>query len=188
MTRGLFDAALVPPKVREWPGFMPTSSLFKLADLGIDELKIAPQNSNTLSVALNATPDAHFLDYGNRMVLKFRLAPEAYVPDARLLVQLNDVTLFDERLRNNVRGLAVSVPMTVPAGVLKPRNVLRIVWKGTSQSRQPGALAWLLPTSEFYLPRYHEAQLPDLGLSDSSSSRSVSEPTFPMCLSSCPAK
>jgi hypothetical protein len=164
VARVVKDTSVAPPKAREWPGFIPTSSFFKLAELGVDELKVTPQNSNTLSVALHATPDARFLDYGNRMVLKFRLAPEFYVPDARLLVQLNDVTLFDEGLRNNVRGLGVSVAVTVPPGVLKPRNVMRIVWKGTSLSRQPGAVAWLLPTSEFYLPRYHEAQLPDLGL------------------------
>jgi hypothetical protein len=163
LARVVKDAVLAPSKAREWTGFIPTSSFFKLAELGVDELKITPQNGNTLPIALNATPDARFLDYGNRMVLKFRVAPDFHLADAGLLVQLNDVTLFDEGLRNKVRGLAVSIPMTVPPGVLKPRNVMRIVWKGTSLSRQPATVAWLLPTSEFYLPRYHEAQLPDLG-------------------------
>ncbi|MGH7429749.1 MAG: cellulose biosynthesis cyclic di-GMP-binding regulatory protein BcsB, partial [Candidatus Methylomirabilaceae bacterium] len=45
-----------------------------------------------------------------------------------------------------------------------PRNVLRIVWKGPSYAGPPGAVAWLLSTSEFYLPRYYETELPELGL------------------------
>jgi hypothetical protein len=157
------EATVAPAKLREWPGFMPPRSLFTLADLGFKEQKIPAHTGDSLAVALNATPDAHFLNYGNRMVLKLRLNPDAYVGDARLLVQLNDVTLT-EVVKESFRGSIASVPVSVPRSVLKPRNVLRIVWKGTSHPVNYGAVAWLLPSSEFYLPRYYETELPELGL------------------------
>lgn len=98
------------------------------------------------------------------MVLKFKLNPDAYVGDARLLVQVNDVTLADEVVREKFRRSVASVPVLIPAHLLKPRNVLRIIWKGPSNTGTDGVAVWLLSTSEFYLPRYYETELPELGL------------------------
>jgi hypothetical protein len=157
------EPAVAPSMPREWPGFMPPRSLFTLADLGLKDLRITSQAGDALAVRLNATPDARFLNYGNRMLLKLRLNPEVYVGDARLLVQLNDVTVA-EVTKENFRGSIASVPLMIPKNVLKPRNVLQIAWKGAPYSADGGAVAWLLPGSEFYLPRYYETELPDLGL------------------------
>jgi hypothetical protein len=151
-------------RAREWPGFIPPRSLFTLADLGLDDLKITAERNYSLTVPLNAMPDARFFDYGHRMVLRFRLSPELVVGDARLLVQLNEVTLADDTVNDTFRRSFGSVSATIPAHVLKPRNLLRISWIGPAHGASQGVVAWLLSTSEVYLPRYHETELPDLGL------------------------
>lgn len=158
------DARRASSKVREWQGFVPPRSSFTLADLDLEDLKITPERDSSLVVPLNATPDAHFFDYGNRMELKFKLNPDVDVGAARLLVQVNDVTLADHAVKEEFRRSVGSVPVTIPARVLKPRNVLRITWKGPSHGAAHGVVAWLLSSSEFYLPRYYETELPDLGL------------------------
>lgn len=157
------EPVLAPSTPREWPGFIPSRSQFTLADLGLKELRITSQVGEALAVRLDATPDARFLNYANRMVLKLRLNLDAHVGEARLLVQLNDATIA-EVSKEAFRGSIASVPVTIPKNVLKPRNVLRVTWKGAPDSSAAGAVAWLLPTSEFYIPRYYEAELPELGL------------------------
>jgi len=156
---------LTASRPRDWPGFLPPRSFFSLADLGLDDLELTPRSDEPLLVALNTAPDARFLDYGNRMTLKFRVNHEAYVGSARLIVQVNDVTVAEPFARE-IFGRAVgSVPVTIPTRLLKPRNILRIAWKGAPESAaQNRVVAWLLSSSEFYLPRYHETDLPDLGL------------------------
>lgn len=158
------ETRLAAPKVREWHGFIPPRSFFTLADLGLHNLKITSQRDGALVVPLNATPDAHFLDYGNRMVLRLRLNPDLYVGNAHLLVQVNDVSLADIAVRERFSRSIGSLPVAIPMHLLRPRNVLRISWEGPSNSVTQGGVAWLLPTSEFYLPRYYEAELPELGL------------------------
>jgi len=158
------ETRLTSPKVREWHGFIPPRSFFTLADLGLHNLKITSQRNDPLVVPLDATPDARFLGYGSRMVLKLRLNPDLYVGDARLLVQVNDVTLADTGIREKFGRSIGSLPVAIPSELLKPRNVLRIVWKGPADGVTQRGVAWLLPASEFYLPRYYEAELPDLGL------------------------
>jgi hypothetical protein len=56
------------------------------------------------------------------------------------------------------------VPLRIPRGVMQPRNVLRVTWKGSAYALDQGAAAWVMPASEFYLPRYHETELPELAL------------------------
>jgi hypothetical protein len=154
----------VAVRAREWPGFIPPQSLFTLADLGLDDLKITAERNYSLTVPLNAMPDARFFDYGHRMVLRFKLSPDLVVGDARLLVQMNEVTLADDSVNDTFRRSFGSVSATIPPHVLKPRNVLRISWIGPAHGASQGVVAWLLSTSEVYLPRYHETELPDLGL------------------------
>ena len=149
---------------REWPGFIPPRGLFTLADLGLDDLKLTADRNYSLTVPLNAMPDARFFDYGHRMVLRLRLSPDLVVGDARLLVQMNEVTLADDTVNNTFRRAIGTVPVTIPPHALKPRNLLRITWIGPAHGASQGVVAWLLSTSELYLPRYHETELPDLGL------------------------
>jgi len=164
LARVTTDVRWTSPKVREWHGFIPPRSSFTLADLGLEDLKITSERDSTLELPLNATPDARFFDFGHRMALKFRLNPDLYVGDARLLVQVNDVTVADYVVKEEFRRSTGSVPATIPLDVLKPRNVLRIIWKGPTQGATHGVLAWLLSASEFYLPRSYETELPELGL------------------------
>jgi Bacterial cellulose synthase subunit len=109
-------------------------------------------------------PDARFFDYGHRMVLRLKLSPDLVVGDARLLVQMNEVTLADHTVNGTFRRSIGSVSVTIPPHALKPRNLLRITWIGPAHGASQGVVAWLLSTSELYLPRYHETELPDLGL------------------------
>lgn len=158
------DARRVPSKVREWQGFIPPRSFFTLADLGLGDLKITPERGFSLVVPLNATPDTRYFAYGQRMILKLKLNPDLVVGDARLLVQVNDVTLADDAVNELFRRSIASLSLTIPAHVLKPRNVLRLTWSGATYGATQGVVAWLLSTSELYLPRYYETELPELGL------------------------
>lgn len=157
------DPAPGPQNTRDWPGFMPPRNLFTLADLGFKELKVMPQGDDPLEVPLNAIPDARFLASGNRMVLKLRLNPQVPLDDVRMVVQLNDATLA-EVTKDSFRGAVASVPLRIPRGAMQARNVLRITWKGAPYALDQGAAAWVLPVSEFYLPRYYETELPELAL------------------------
>ncbi|MGH7345578.1 MAG: cellulose biosynthesis cyclic di-GMP-binding regulatory protein BcsB, partial [Candidatus Rokuibacteriota bacterium] len=155
------DPRIATSKPREWPGFLPPRSFFSLADVGLDELRITPRSDEPLVVTLKATPDARFLDYGNRMILKFRVNPDAYVGNARLIIQVNDVTVAEPFARE-IFGRAVgSVPVTIPTRLLKPRTIIRIAWKSAPEAAAHSRIvAWLLQSSEFYLPRSYETELP----------------------------
>ena len=158
------DAGRVPSRAREWQGFIPPRSFFTLADLGLGDLKLTTERGFSLAVPLNATPDARFFGYGHRMVLKLKLNADLFVGDARLLVQINDVTLADDAVKELFRRSIASLSLTVPPQVLTPRNVLRLTWSGATYGATQGVVAWLLSTSELYLPRYYETELPELGL------------------------
>jgi len=164
LARVATDARPVFSKVREWQGFVPPRSFFTLADLGLTDLKITPERGFSLVVPLNATPDARFFGYGHRIVLKLKLNPDLFVGDARLLVQLNDVTLADDPIKELFRRSIASLSLTIPPRILKPANTLRLTWSGATYGATQGLVAWLLSTSELYLPRYYETELPELGL------------------------
>jgi hypothetical protein len=164
LARVATDARRTPARVRGWQGFIPPRSFFTLADLGLSDLKITPERGFSLAVPLNATPDTRFLGYGHRMLLKLKLNADLFVGDARLLVQVNDVTLADEPVRELFGRSIASMALTIPPSVLKPRNVLRLTWSGTTYGATQGVVAWLLSTSELYLPRYYETELPELAL------------------------
>ncbi len=138
----------VTSRAREWPGFIPPRSLFTLADLGLDDLKITADRNYSLTVPLSAMPDARFFDYGHRMVLRFRLSPDLVVGDARLLVQMNEITLADDTVADTFRRSIGSVSVAIPPHALKPRNVLRIAWIGPEHGASQGVLAWPLSYSE----------------------------------------
>ncbi len=158
------DARLVPSKVREWQGFVPPQSFFTLADLGLGDLRITPERGFSLTVPINSTPDTRFFGYGQRIVLKLKLNADLFVGEARLLVQFNDVTLADEAAKELFRRSIASLSLTIPPHVLRPRNALRLTWSGDTYGATQGVVAWLLSTSELYLPRYYETELPELRL------------------------
>lgn len=164
LARVTTDPRRAPAKVRAWQGFIPPMSFFTLADLGLEDLKITPERGFSLLVPLNATPDARFFGYGHRMVLKLKLNPDLFVGDARLLVQLNDVTLADDAVKELFRRSIASLSLTIPPHILRPRNALRLTWSGATYGATQGVVAWLLSSSELYLPRYYETELPELGL------------------------
>jgi len=58
--------------------------------------------------------DARFLDYGNRMTLKFRVNHEAYVGARRLIVQVNDVTVAEPFASRDLRQGRRVGPVTIP--------------------------------------------------------------------------
>jgi hypothetical protein len=164
LARVTTDARSVPSKVREWRGFVPPQSFFTLADLGLGDLRITPERGFSLTVPINATPDTRFFAYGQRMVLKLKLNTDLFVGDARLLVQINDVTLADEPVTELFRRSIASLSLTIPPHVLRPRSALRLTWSGATYGATQGVVAWLLSTSELSLPRYYETELPELGL------------------------
>jgi cellulose synthase subunit len=164
LARVTTDARREPSRVRQWRGFVPPRNSFTLADLDLEDLAVTPERGFSLAVPLDATPDTRFFGYGHRMVLRLKLNPDLFVGDARLLVQVNDVTLADEAVKDRFRRSTGSLSLTIPPHILRPRSVLRLTWSGATYGATQGAVAWLLSTSEFYLPRYYETELPELGL------------------------
>jgi len=148
---------------REWAGFIPPHSRFRLSDL-----KVQPSRSvETVSQAagllhLDAPPDARFLDYGHEMNLAIKLAPgESRLP--KLTVHVNDELIGRFVSQEVFSGPVASVTVQVPTRLLGIRNVLNLGWEGGTE-KDAGPAVTLLPNSEFYLPRVYRAELPDLSL------------------------
>ena len=147
---------------RNWDGFIPPSSRFRLSDLTKTEVRLGKVAGQSGLLRLDAPPDARFLDYGHQMILALKLAP-GESPQPKLTFHLNG-TLIGRFVSEQVfRGLTASVPVETPARLLGTRNVLQLGWEGDSGS-ETGPAVTLLPDSEFYLPRVYRTELPDLGL------------------------
>lgn len=158
------DPRRVSRTLRDWKGFIPPKNRFTLADLGFKELEFNRRNDYSILIPLNATPDAQFLNYGHGMVLVFELEVNHIFPDSHLDVSLND-TLLQSYGAQEISGTTrISLKIKVPALLLKPRNVLKIVLHGSWQDKGQESIGSLLPSSEFSLPRDYRAVLPDLGL------------------------
>ena len=147
---------------RNWAGFIPPFSRFKLSELTKKEVRLGKVAGQSGLLRLDAPPDVRFLDYGHQMNLALKLAPgESPLP--RLTLHLNG-TLIGRFVSQQVfRGLMASVTVEVPARLLGTRNALELSWEGKFGSAI-GPDVTLLPDSEFYLPRVYRAELPDLGL------------------------
>jgi hypothetical protein len=59
-------------------------------------------------------------------------------------------------------GQTASIRVKVPAGLLRQHNVLRIVRENAQDESDSEGMVWLLPSSEFNLPRDYASVLPDL--------------------------
>ena len=159
--------AASPPTVtrgpREWIGYVPPRNSFTLADLHIGTQKIPASADVPLNVPLHFTPDARFLSYGHRMTLRVSVNPAHLVPEARLRVEWNDVRIGDFAAAKVFKGTTASLDLAVPPALIRTQNTMTLAWTASSSASMEAA-AWLLSDSEFYLPRYYQADLPDLGL------------------------
>jgi Bacterial cellulose synthase subunit len=156
----------VPPNPqprREWKGFIPPDNHFTLDQMGVKELKFDSQNGFSVTLPVSATPDAEFLEYGNQLTLKFRFDSDAGIEHARLDVDWNGSNLgrFDAAAFSTGRGM--SVHLKIPRRLIRQQNVLSMTWHELNGAGKDPA-AWLLPTSDFDLPRDFRSNLPDLGL------------------------
>jgi hypothetical protein len=130
----------------------------------VKEARVNSGSEAALSLRLRATPDSRFLEYGHAMTLAFRRNPGRSLEDAWFRIDLNDEALGRfEAARVFARSRA-AVSLKIPAERLRTENVLSIVWESPSGSSASEPAAWLLPESEFYLPRDYRAKLPDLKL------------------------
>jgi len=152
----------LPP--REWKGFLPPNNHFMLGQMGLKELRIDSQNDFSLSLPLLATPDAQFLEYGHQMTLAFRFNSDAGIENTRLDVDLNGSMLGRFDAAQFSTGSRTSIHLKIPARLLRRQNVLNMTWRGLDSALGKDPSAWLLPTSEFDLPRDYRSDLPDLGL------------------------
>lgn len=147
---------------RDWVGFIPPSSRFRLFELTDREERLRTMVGQDSELHLDAPPDARFLDYGHEMNLVIKLAP-GESPSQRLTVHLNDTLIGRFASQQIFSGTTASVMVEVPARLLGTRNVLKLGWEGDSQ-KDTGQAMTLLPNSDFYLPRVYRTELPDLGL------------------------
>jgi cellulose synthase operon protein B len=157
------DVRLAPLPPRNWTGFIPPSGHFELAQLGLKELKLDAQNEFSIALQLSATPDAKFLPYGHQMTLRFRLSSATSVENAQLDLSWNGSTLGRFPASEFSAGASPSLHVTIPAHLLQRQNVLNIAWRGLDSS-ETAQVVWLLPSTEFDLPRDYQANLPDLAL------------------------
>src|SRR5262249_45961083 len=61
-------------------------------------------------------------------------------------------------------GSRMSVQLKIPGRLLRQENVLSMTWHGMADGSGKDPAAWLLPTTEFDLPRDYRSKLPDLAL------------------------
>jgi hypothetical protein len=174
--RGLFDvrsevpvsvARIGPPAIRvtetrSWRGFVPPSSRFSLQDMEADDVRIRPGARGAAVIPLDATPDARFLNYGFQARLFFDLRPASGSDHSFLEVFLNDRSLGRFAVRDVSTGSKASLRVNAPGHLLRNRNVFKVLWD--TESGDMDGEGWLLRSSEFYLPRYYSAELPDLSL------------------------
>jgi hypothetical protein len=149
---------------RTWKGFVPPRSHFTLTELGVQELKFGPQNGFRLSLPLSATPDALFLPYGHHMTLRFRWSPDSVYENGRLHVRLNGSPLGQFNAAEISSGSRASVQVKIPTRLLQSQNVLDFRWQGLDSATEADNSVWLLPSSEFDMPRDYESNLPDIAL------------------------
>jgi hypothetical protein len=94
------DAAHTSPAPRHWPGFIPATDRFSLADLGFRSLRFASTDDFSLSVPLNSAPDVVFLRYGPEVVLSVQCEPAVYEANPELVLELNGTTIRRARVRD----------------------------------------------------------------------------------------
>jgi hypothetical protein len=158
------DARSTAAASREWRGFIPPQSHFIFGDLHPEELSFDFQNGYSASIPLLATPDAQFLEYGHQITLRFRVSPNANINDAHVDVQLNGFKLGDFRAADFSTANRTSIRLKLPPSLLRTQNLLNITWRNLESASDASAAAWLLPATEFELPRDFDSTVPDLGL------------------------
>lgn len=153
-----------PPARRQWKSFAPPDSHFTLADMGLQEMKFGPENDFSLTLPIPFTPDARFPDYGCAMTLAFRFDSGANADKATLDVSLNGTPVGKLEPAELSADSTTSFRARIPGQLLHRQNVLKLVWRGLKTTPEKDGAAWLLPSSEFVLPRDYRLQLPDLAL------------------------
>ncbi len=161
-TRIAQDVSIPPVARRDWRGFLPPETHFTLDRMGIKELTFDSRNNFSVSVPISATPDVQFLEYGHQMILAFRLNSDAAIDQTTLDVDWNGSNLGPLKAIDFSAGSRMSVHLKIPGHVLRRQNVLTITWHGLKSTLGKDPAAWLLPTSEFDLPRDYSSNLPDL--------------------------
>jgi len=147
---------------REWRGFVPPRAHFTLEDLTADDIDIVPGERGAALVRLDTTPDARFLANGLQARLNFDLARVDGSEKSFFEVILNDTSLGRFPLQDILAGTHASLQVNAPGHLLRSHNVLKVLWNAAEDAIDGEGI--LLPSSEFYLPRYYEARLPDLSL------------------------
>jgi hypothetical protein len=158
------QASYKPATPHAWKGFIPPTGRFTLADLGIKQLTIGPENDYSLVLPLDAPPDFRFFPNGAQMTLHLRMEPGFHVSTRRLLIELNGVRLRDLDLGGIPGESSLSVAASVPGTLLKSQNRLTISLQNQSPTAEAPASAMLLPNSQFTFPGDYGAELPDLAL------------------------
>ena len=156
------DTRLIGRQPREWKDHIPRKNHFTLEDINLRELKVGSED-DPLTVRLDTTPDVKFLNYGHTATLKFGLTSNKVIQGSRINIHLNESLLKSVDASELAGESGLNVDLRIPRKLLRQHNVLRIAWQGSNhESVEPGF--WLLPSSEFDLPRDYTAKVPDLGL------------------------
>lgn len=160
--RGLFAPRLTHLKPRQWKGFIPAQSRFTLAELGSKDLKLDASDGFSVAVPLKSTPDSRFFERGPQMTLWLDFKPAAPAPGCTLAVEWNGTLIREIAVKEISRSFPASLSVVIPGGLTAAQNTLRVSLRGTGSDAQ--VTGFLLPDTQFYLPRDYRAELPDLAL------------------------
>lgn len=153
----------VPAPARRWRGFAPPRARFSLSDLGYGPVPKLDADA-PIRMAIRVLPDTRFLAYGHRLRISLRRLPALLEQgNGAVEVAWNEapVRTFAAAELPSKPQFALEVPLAAEA--LRTENVLQLAWKPGAGSIGP-VLEIDPDGTELYLPREHEARLPDLSL------------------------
>jgi hypothetical protein len=152
-----------PTPPRHWRGFAPPRSRFSLTDLG-HGAGTRLDADVPVRLAVRFLPDTRFLPYGHRLNLSLRRLPALLdQSDGAVEIHWNDTAVRSFAAAEVPRKPQFALEVPLAAEVLRTENVLQLSWRGSAGTSGP-VLELDSDGSEFYVPREHGAQLPDLAL------------------------
>jgi hypothetical protein len=155
----LQEVPVVPE--RQWPGYIPDSGQFTLAEIGRNDLRLDQSNQFKVSLKLRSIPDFAFAAYPARIALRLSVDPAFITRNSQLEVSLNGKPQRRWGLKGNPNGSPVTADIQVPGSMFRAENNLSVA---ITPIEDRSAAAVLLASSRLQLQHDISVTLPDLGL------------------------
>lgn len=168
------------PKLREWPGFLPTKDSFKLSEIktqengeALKEITVRGAGAPPIQIDFRPLPDDEFTR-GSSMNLRYSYGPQINPRTSAVEVLLDGVFIGGARLTKEDGATNKTLNVDLPANLmnrLTPTSKLEIAFR--LNPREPGECGKVTdqqltgtidPDTSFKLNRQQSVQLPDLKL------------------------